>query len=570
MKKHFKNIKLSYRLFIIIIVFILIPYLVLFFYSNRRAEIIIKEKALEVGTENIKQVGKNIEDYCINIIKASDYLVSLDNYKDLCIKNPVKDYDYLKSYKTINELIQNVNNSLLNSHGDINILSKNELLYSTLPEQKFRYHDFYQDQIEKGSFFSNVHSSYRNFEKDQKYISCIRKLPDFCSDTFYLVISIPVVDLENSLNTVTGSMNLLDSLGDTICSAGKVSSDEQIIKKHNIPAADWVLVSTISTASLYKDWYELRSLIIIISLILTLLCLIVSFYAISFQLTPLSQLKEQMGKVIHGNLDVEVKTNGSQDEIGILANIFNEMVHKLKKLIQEIKDKQERENALQYEMLLAQINPHFLFNTLNSIKWMSVAAHTDNITSSITSLGRLLEISMNKINDILPIQEELTNIKSYVQLQKIRYPGRFEVIYDIDEEILSSYTLKLILQPLVENAIIHNIDFREFLSIKISGETKDRQIYLRVIDNGRGISKDKLQKILQKDVGKEQRSVFRGIGISNVQERIQLAYGDKYGLSFQSDEQVGTEVTIIFPNKKQPNIQIPFVKENYDKNTDSR
>ena len=148
------------------------------------------------------------------------------------------------------------------------------------------------------------------------------------------------------------------------------------------------------------------------------------------------------------------------------------MVTEIGHLIEEIQVTQTRERELRFEMLLAPINPHFLFNTLNSIKWMSVMSGTEHITNTITALGRLLEISMNKVNDVLPIEEELENIKSYIKIQQVRYPGRFDVTYHIEKGILKEHTLKLILQPLVENSILHNIEARDFLMIDISGRCR--------------------------------------------------------------------------------------------------
>lgn len=173
-------------------------------------------------------------------------------------------------------------------------------------------------------------------------------------------------------------------------------------------------------------------------------------------------------------------------------------------------------------MLLAQINPHFLFNTLNSIKWMSVVAHTDNITNTITSLGRLLEISMNKVNDYLPLDEELTNIKSYIQIQRLRYPGRFEVNYSFDEKILSIYTLKLILQPIVENSIIHNIEHTDYLIIEITGELSNDNIIIHVKDNGIGIPDAKLKQILHKAENNSKEKYF--------QESVYIMYRKEYSL----------------------------------------
>lgn len=223
------------------------------------------------------------------------------------------------------------------------------------------------------------------------------------------------------------------------------------------------------------------------------------------------------------------------------------MIDNIHQLIKQKQEAQKRENELHFEMLLAQINPHFLFNTLNSIKWMSIVAHTDNITTTITSLGRLLEISMNKMNDRILIEDEIMNIKSYSQIQQLRYPGRFEINYSIDDSILKLYTLKLVLQPIVENSIIHNIENREFLTITISGQCINNTVILKVHDNGVGINKKSIENILSKNKEQKNNNVFRGIGVSNVHERIQLEYGADYGLHYESDEKSFTDAFITFP-----------------------
>lgn len=301
-----------------------------------------------------------------------------------------------------------------------------------------------------------------------------------------------------------------------------------------------------------------------------MICLLATFFAIYSQLRPLFKLKEQMQQVMAGNLNAEIATTDSKDEISSLSRTFNNMVTEIGHLIEEIQVTQKRESELRFEMLLAQINPHFLFNTLNSIKWMSVMSGTEHITNTITALGRLLEISMNKVNDVLPIEEELENIKSYIKIQQVRYPGRFDVAYHIEEGILKEHTLKLILQPLVENSILHNIKARDFLMIDISGRCENGIIILQVQDNGTGMDADTMKEILKPKKQGKKGYVFSGLGVSNVQERIQLAYGPDYGLQYDSDGNSFTTVTIRFPQHKQIDSLLSKRRENNDKGTDCR
>ncbi len=255
-----------------------------------------------------------------------------------------------------------------------------------------------------------------------------------------------------------------------------------------------------------------------------------------------------MLQIQNGDLDARISSEATYDEIGLLTQTFNSMLDRLNGLIQEIQKKQKLESELRFEMLLAQINPHFLFNTLNSIKWMSIVAQTETITTTITSLGRLLEISMNKMNDIISIKDELENIRSYIQIQQLRYAGQFTVQYQIAPELLSLSSPKLILQPIVENAILHNVSSGHLLKILIQGTIEDGNVVFHITDNGSGMSREQIHHILT-TAPKERNHVFRGIGVFNVNERIRLLYGNTYGVSF--DSQVGhyTKVTIIFPTQ---------------------
>lgn len=302
---------------------------------------------------------------------------------------------------------------------------------------------------------------------------------------------------------------------------------------------------------------------------------------------PIVSLAASTRKVAANDFDEPDLIIENKDEMGELVTAFNVMKHSTKGYIatmkennkmQELLHKEELERSemekqlgsARLELLKSQINPHFLFNTLNSIKWMSVMSGTEHITNTITALGRLLEISMNKVNDMLPIEEELENIKSYIKIQQVRYPGRFDVAYHIEEGILKEHTLKLILQPLVENSILHNIEARDFLMIDISGRCENGIIILQVQDNGTGMDADTMKEILKPKKQGKKGYVFSGLGVSNVQERIQLAYGPDYGLQYDSDGNSFTTVTIRFPQHKQIDSLLSERRENNDKGTDCR
>ena len=552
MIKHtFMKLNLSCRLFLIIIVLFLVPYLTLFSWAYKKAETIIRDKAQSLERENLNQTKNDIESLCLNMIQASDYLISLNNYGVLYRESATKGYSYLKCWQDANEQIQNVNNSLLNSNADISVLSNDQLLYSTLPQQKFRFEDFFAEQVVPSVYFTNAHQSYRRFESNQTFVSYIRKLPPFSPKSFYLVISLPASSFSRLLGAAAGNMELWDTSGYSICGIHTPKDVKYFQEEISIPLSGWRLTDTISTEFLYQDIYELRTFTFVVSLGLLMICLLATFFAIYSQLRPLFKLKEQMQQVMAGNLNAEIATTDSKDEISSLSRTFNNMVTEIDHLIEEIQVTQKRESELRFEMLLAQINPHFLFNTLNSIKWMSVMSGTEHITNTITALGRLLEISMNKVNDMLPIEEELENIKSYIKIQQVRYPGRFDVAYHIEEGILKEHTLKLILQPLVENSILHGILEKESKSgtIVITGWMENEDIVLLISDDGVGIPPEILSTILS---GKgNSQSGGTNIAVYNTHRRLQILYGKDYGLIYSSNPGEGTEVEIRFPAHRE-------------------
>ena len=313
-----------------------------------------------------------------------------------------------------------------------------------------------------------------------------------------------------------------------------------------VPVLDWELRFHVQQRNMLTQIYQLRVRISITILLIVVISIIITRYAIYRLLRPLTELKGQMESMERGKLDQPVLEINSHDEIGVLTNTFNNMVREINLLMDKNIQIQKEYSKLEFEMLLAQINPHFLFNTLHSIKWMALIDHEDKIAETITSLGTLLTISMNKQAEFIPVSQELDNLKCYINIQKVRYGSAFEIDYDLDEEILDCKIMKLVFQPIVENAIMHNMGKVSQLMIHVRGGLEDGKIHVVISDNGCGITPERLKTILT--TPEEARSaIFRGIGVNNVHERIRLKYGEPYGLSIQSEVGRGTEVSILLP-----------------------
>ena len=247
-------------------------------------------------------------------------------------------------------------------------------------------------------------------------------------------------------------------------------------------------------------------------------------------------------------------------EIDELSYNFNDKIIRIKELIENIKIEQKNKKNTELWLLQAQINPHFLYNTLDTVVWMAEAGDSKKVVDMITALSSFLRIGLNKGKKFIQIREEIRHIESYLKIQKFRYDDILEYSIEIEDSLYDMRILKLLLQPLVENALYHGIKYkREGGSIRIRGYEKDNNIILEVIDNGVGMDENKLNKIkaVIENTSLENSDIIRtngdSFGLYNVAERIRLYYGNEYGLDIGSRENVGTTVTIILPAENNMN-----------------
>ncbi len=301
------------------------------------------------------------------------------------------------------------------------------------------------------------------------------------------------------------------------------------------------------TAYLYKH----NSLIIDSTepmFILAVVTLIAGFGASIFAMSIMSKfitkrisaLKYNMKQVEKGNLELIVKSK-DKDEIGELIDGFGSMIATINKLINEVYHGEIKQKEYEMRALQAQINPHFLYNSLSLINWKAIESGRYDISEIVLALSTFYRTSLNKGSNILTIEDEIKNMRSYMKIQLLMHDNDFDVIEDIDEEILRYDTLNLVLQPIIENAIDHGIDLKESGRgyIKVTGKRDGKYIELSVEDNGAGMDDKTIEKLLIKN--------SKGYGLRNVNERIKLYFGDEYHLIITSKVGKGTKITIRIP-----------------------
>lgn len=339
---------------------------------------------------------------------------------------------------------------------------------------------------------------------------------------------------------------------------GKVNGQNSVVTVKTVGYTGWKIVR-VAPIGIYSDDVLFIQLAGLIGVVCLAILIILVNQSVSSQIArPVEQLQKSVEKLEDGDLDAEIAIGGSY-EIQQLGRTVQSMAKEMKKLMADVVKEQESKHKSELDALQHQINPHFLYNTLSSIVWMIEKGRAEESVNMISALSRLFRISLSKGRTIIRVGDELEHAKSYVTIQKVRYKNKFTVTFDTDPETLELSTVKLIIQPLLENAIYHGMELMDGDGeITVRSELRDGELYLSVQDNGDGMPPDLCAKLLDPNANvKQGKSGSRGsgLGLRNVHERIRLAFGPEYGLSIRSKLGWGTVVEAHLPC-------IPYDEEN--------
>lgn len=324
-----------------------------------------------------------------------------------------------------------------------------------------------------------------------------------------------------------------------------VFNKKSTILSDTLDYSKWKVIRIINSDNIYSRSNALAPIVIASLIILIIITWIISLLLSSSFTKPVRELMHNIQQVEMGNLNVVIPVTRI-DELGQLGHSFNNMICHLNTLIKEMLENQKKKSDMAFQILQAQINPHFLYNTLDSIKWLAVIQNVDNIGQMTTSLINLLKYNLSPSQTLVAFSEEIQNIVNYITIQKYRYGDMFEIHYNIPSDYLHHKTLRFILQPIVENSIIHGFEnmTEDKCLITIAASVNDDFI-ITIADNGHGIEANTLEGLLHVDSNKNK--MHNGIGLVNIDERIKLYFGFAYGLSFKSTLGLGTTVEIKLP-----------------------
>lgn len=555
---------------------------------------ILTQKVSSSFSETVFYVKQSVEKDLYQINQISAYI-----YIDLDLKDAIayRTNDLVKSRESVDTVIEKLNNYLISSTFNyINVIkiygfNGFEMVFGqpdkvpNIDDNAIFNSPYYVEMLHERNktVWAGIHDSYTNVQlkEDEKSISLFRMIKD---KTYKENIAAMYLDIDPELFIATSeNLNLnsgneiyiLDNANQIINQNGShiyaeevrklygeklvIGSKEPLIiedKQENLRYFcytmgdfDWKVVGVMPLDDVVQENEEMYLVMAIVLIISFIAAGFVWYFVLLKMVKPIKKITNATKMVRYGDFDIQVDWQ-SEDELGDLANNFNYMVRKIKSLLQEVLEENSRKKDAEYKALQAQINPHFLYNTLNSIRWMAIIQKSDNIKKVVDSLGRLLRNSTSKVQEFITIGEEIDNLKDYLYIQKIAYKNKFRVKWEVDKKLLSHKCLKFILQPLVENAIFHGILPKDSSgTIWLAVQRKGDSIEFSVKDNGVGISPEGIATIFSENEKEHDR--FSGIGVTNVKDRIELTYKEKGAFHIKSVLGEYTLITVIIPYSGQ-------------------
>ncbi len=356
--------------------------------------------------------------------------------------------------------------------------------------------------------------------------------------------------LISSNGTASALVGLFSDLnnGDTFTLAGKKS----LFHARDLTLCNISLYSY-SDLSIVDNVFTLLGFpVIIMILTCSLLSIFLALMLSTYITQPINRIITRIKRISANDFSYDPTIEKSNDEFGQIGRLINEMILSVDNLVHQTKEMSEHRKNIEINLLQSQVNPHFLYNTLDSVYWMAVIQKNQSIANMIRSLINLLKNIAKGTDDKIPLSEELTILQDYVHIQSVRYLETFSFSCDIPSELLSYTIIKLSLQPLVENAIFHGIEpTGKSGTIRLSAHETEHDIVLQVADDGVGMNEEQCKALLTiKENKKRSKTSMNGIGVSNVHTRLQLVYGKAYGLSVESTIGIGTTVSIKIPKEK--------------------
>ncbi len=573
-----KKTSIRYTIFIYFTVSALVALLLsgvaLYVQMSRQLTAAVQEENQAV----LGQVSRSVDSYLRTIMKLSDSL-----YYGV-IKNADLSREAINSRITL--LYDNNKDSIAN----IALLSKDGELLEAVPAARLktgldvREEEWFGNTLERTDnlHFTIPHVQYifDNSENQYRWVITLTRAVEITqgtsTDQGILLIDIRYSSLQQILENITLGNQLylymISSSGQLIChprmqlietgqmtenvmaAAGyrdgsyreEFGGEMREVSVKSVGYTGWKLVSVTPEKGLPLGTLKMRLFVVFVVASFLLVLVLINAFISSRITNPIQELEKSVNAIEEGELDTEVYTGGSY-EIQHLGRSIGDMAKRIKALMEDIVTEHESKRKSEFDTLQSQINPHFLYNTLDIIVWMIENEQKQEAVKVVTALARFFRISLSRGRSIIPVKDELEHVRNYLMIQQMRFKNKFTYVIRAGEDVMELASLKLMLQPLVENAIYHGMEFMDGDGeIMIRVYREGEELWFQISDNGLGMTQEQLDGLLSDRPHVSSRR-GSGIGVKNVNERIRLYFGEHYGLSIQSEPDEGTVITIRLP-----------------------
>ncbi|MEH2931137.1 sensor histidine kinase [Candidatus Ventrimonas sp. KK005] len=534
----------------------------------------------------ISQINQSVDSYLRTVMKLSDSLYY----------GVIKNADLSQEGETVNSKVTLLYDNNKDSVANIALLSKKGELLSAVPAARLKTgmdvtgEEWFKNTLDhpENLHFSMPHVQYifDNSENQYRWVISLSRAVEITqgtsTDQGVLLIDIAYGSLQQLLDNVAmgneGYLYLANSDGELIyhpkiqlIDAGLAQENTQTIQKFqdgneqetfqgkkrdvvvkSVGYTGWKLVGVTPDQGFSLNHLKTRLFMVFVAAFFLFLLALINSYISSRITAPIQELEKSVNALEEGALDTEVYIGGSY-EIQHLGRSIGDMAKRIQTLMEDIVAEHESKRKSEFDTLQSQINPHFLYNTLDIIVWMVENEQKQEAVKVVTALARFFRISLSRGKSIIPVKDELEHVRNYLMIQQMRFKNKFIYQIEAEPEVLSLASLKLMLQPLVENAIYHGMEFMDGDGeIVVKAWRQEGNLRFTIEDNGLGMTAEQAAGLL---TGRTHGSSRRGsgIGVKNVNERIRLYFGEEYGLVIWSEPDEGTKVEICLP-------AVPFEK----------
>ncbi|WP_298825240.1 sensor histidine kinase [uncultured Planococcus sp.] len=578
-----RNNSLFIKMFLIMVISIVAVSLLITFSSIRMSSNLFMDTFSISNTKALEQIETQFEDYSYAIVGATHEVQNNGTVKRVLTQTNASTLETYKSYHDISQQIERIYRTVESYDANMIVLGNNERLYNVnysnwpVSWEVLRNHPITEYTVNRPNTLLYQYLPSTSFT-DEPMIVATKALMERSTGEIYGVLYFPIREAQlkqfyEGYTSVENEVLLVDATGKIVSSnkqeligeeatdilemAKEVDEEQLKFKDAHVFDTDYLLMSQyLPTYNMYlvnlvdKD-AVLNNLIntkeiLLISLGIVLLAVIVVFLISRRMTNSISRLVKQISTMAKHDFNVPVAETGGY-EAKKIANAFNSMLSELQEYVDLVVLAQQKQRSAELMALQHQINPHFIYNTLASIKFMIQQGKKEKATDMIHALISLLQNALSNVEQTITVEQEITDLKNYVLINQSRYGDGIKVNFFISPDCLDCQLPKLILQPFIENAFFHAFNEKKEGFVQILVSQKGDNLLCEIVDTGDGME---MKGDHTKEDIKEKRHLFSGIGIRNVHERIQLLYGEDYGVEITSEKGKGTKVKVELPFQK--------------------